>query len=234
MKKILWLITARKGSKSIPNKNIKLLGNQPLISFPIIAALNSDNNEYVCVSTDSIEYKRSAIEYGAIVPFIRPDILATDTANSIDVVLHALNFFKEKGIDFKYVGLLEPTSPFISSFHLNNALEILENEDEANSIVAVKQSRPNTFFIQNESKYLSDLAIRMKATTSLGRQSFNNQITPCGGLYISTTNCLINYKTFYTEKTIAYKIDEKDSLEIDEPIDWDFAEFLLNKRNNSK
>ena len=89
-KKILWVITARSGSKSIPNKNIKILAGNPLIKYMIESALNTDISKDVWVSTDSKEYAKIALKLQAEVPFIRPSNLATDDASSFDVVLHAM------------------------------------------------------------------------------------------------------------------------------------------------
>ena len=125
-KKILWLIVARSGSKSVPGKNIKMLGENPLISFKIKSALNTLLDKVVWVSTDSEVYANISRDYGAEIPFIRPNYLATDSASSSDVVLHAMHFANSKGLEFEYIGLLEPTSPFILSHQLETILEKLE------------------------------------------------------------------------------------------------------------
>ena len=103
---ILWIIPARSGSKSIINKNIKLLNNIPLIEYRIKSALTIAEENQVWVSTDSNEYASIAIKAGAKVPFIRPDYLSNDTASSNDVVLHAINFAEKSGLKFNFIGLL--------------------------------------------------------------------------------------------------------------------------------
>ena len=187
-KDILWIIAARSGSKSIINKNIKLLNNIPLIEYRIKSALSIAEKNQVWVSTDSNEYASIAIKAGAKVPFIRPDYLSNDTASSNDVVLHATNFAEKSGLKFNFIGLLEPTSPFVYFSDLLNSLNTLKKNKDASSIVAVEETRPNTFFIQNESEYLSELAIRLTGNENLGRQEFKKQITPSGGFYISRWN----------------------------------------------
>lgn len=227
MKKILWLITARSGSKSIPDKNIKLLGDHPLISYRIKSAIKTQTLGDVWVSTDSEKYAEISKQYGAEVPFIRPSDLATDEASSIDVVVHAMNHASELNKKYDYIGLLEPTSPFIQSSDLDNALDLLINNKFASAIVATKESRPNRIFIQKEDEYLSELADNLTFFKKLGRQSFNKEITPSGGFYISKWKDFLECKSFYTKKTLSYLVDDIAGLEIDEPLDWQFAEFII-------
>lgn len=231
-KKILWVITARSGSKSIPNKNIKILGGNPLIKYMIESALNTDVSKDVWVSTDSKEYAKIALKFQAEVPFIRPSYLATDDASSFDVVLHAMEHATNNGLEYDYIGHLEPTNPFIKSMHLENALFLLENTEYASSVVATCETRVNTIFIQDDSKYLKTLANRLKNIKKLGRQYFKKEITPSGGLYISKWNEFLRNKSFYTQKTLSFEVDKVAGLEIDEPIDWEFAEFIMNKLKN--
>lgn len=224
---ILWLVAARSGSKSIPDKNIKLLGEIPLLAYRIKSAISISPNENVWISTDSEQYAEIGKQHGAVVPFIRPIELASDTASSVDVVLHAINEAEKKGLHFKALGLLEPTSPFITFGQLQNACELLLLNEEADSIVAVKETRPNSFFIQQESMYLSELAERLSKIKFQGRQSFKKEITPSGGFYIVKWDNFKIKKAFYTPKTMSYLVNVENELEIDEPIDWKFAEFIL-------
>ena len=231
-KKVLWLITARSGSKSIPNKNIKILGGNPLIKYIIESALNTNVSKDVWVSTDSKEYAKIALKFKAEVPFIRPSYLASDNASSFDVVLHAMEHANKTGLEYDYIGLLEPTNPFIKSVHLENALFLLENNKYASSIVATRENRTNTIFIQENGKYLKTLAKRFNNLKKLGRQNFKKEITPSGGLYISKWSDFLSKKSFYTQKTLSFQVDNISGLEIDEPIDWEFAEFIMNKLKN--
>lgn len=228
-KKVLWLITARSGSKSIPDKNIKILGEHPLISYRIQSAINTRVEGNVWVSTDSEKYAQIAKEYGAEIPFIRPDDLATDDASSIDVVLHAMDHASSLNKNYDFIGLLEPTSPFIQSSDLDKAIELLDINENASAIVATKESRPNRIFIQKEDDYLSELADNLKLYKKLGRQSFGKEITPSGGFYISKWADFLKNKSFYTTTTLSYLVDDISGLEIDEPLDWQFAEFIINK-----
>ncbi|MEZ0184342.1 hypothetical protein AB9T89_19020 [Flavobacterium oncorhynchi] len=227
-KKILWLVAARSGSKSIPNKNIKILGDHPLISYRIKSAKETMIASDVWVSTDSEEYAQIAKTYGAVVPFIRPDYLATDDASSIDVVIHAMNHAIDANKKYDFIGLLEPTSPFVKSSDLDAAVHLLMKNDHASAIVATKESRPNRIFIQKQDEYLAELSENIKLYKKLGRQSFGKEITPSGGFYISKWDDFLQYKSFYTKSTLSYLTDDIAGLEIDEPLDWLFAEFIIS------
>jgi CMP-N,N'-diacetyllegionaminic acid synthase len=227
--KILWLVVARAGSKSIPDKNIKLLSGIPLLAHRIRSAKKTKYPESVWVSTDSKKYANIALKNGAQVNFIRPKLLAQDNTNSADVVLHAMNYAIENNYQFDYIGLLEPTSPFITSDQLDKSFKKLISHPIAESIVAVRESRPNTIFIQDESIYLDKIAKNINKNNKIGRQNFRKQITPSGGFYISKWESFLNNKTFYTSKTIHFLVDEISALEIDEPIDFLFAEFISQK-----
>lgn len=228
--KVLWLVTARSGSKSIPHKNISKLNGVPLLAYRIKTALATDFPESIWISTDSQEYADIASLYGAQVHFLRPTDLAQDHSSSVDVVLHAMKYADEQDCAFDFIGLLEPTSPFISAKQLNSALYKLAIADEAHSIVAVKESRPNTIFIQDDAPYLFILARNISELSKVGRQEFKKQITPCGGFYIAKWESFLREKSFYTEKTLSYLVDDVSALEIDEPIDFLFAEFIVNNK----
>ncbi|MFH6994884.1 cytidylyltransferase domain-containing protein [Flavobacterium sp. FlaQc-48] len=231
MKKILWLVTARSGSKSVPDKNIKFLGGHPLISYRIQSAKDTQLLGDVWVSTDSEKYATIAKDYGAEIPFMRPDYLATDEASSIDVVLHAMEYALKMNKKYDYIALLEPTSPFVKSYDLDKAVNLLSEDKMASAIVATKESRPNRIFIQKENKYLSELANNLKTLKKkLGRQLFHKEITPSGGFYISKWDAFLESKSFYTETTLSYLLDDISGLEIDEPLDWQFAEFIVEKK----
>lgn len=232
--KVLWLVTARSGSKSIPDKNIKKLGEYPLLAYRIKTALTISEGDHVWCSTDSEIYASIAQQYGAKTPFIRPEELATDQVSSVDVVLHAMHYATEHGYQYDYLGLLEPTSPFVYYQDLIHAVKRLDETDEADAIVAVRESRPNTYFIQVYKEYLDDLSSRLGNSRDYTRQDFEKEITPSGGFYIAKWDKFYKQKTFYTAKTLAYLLPDECTIEIDEPVDWEWAEFLLNTTIDKK
>ena len=106
------LILARGGSKRLPKKNIRFLGEKPLISWSIDAAKSIPEICEIMVSTDDIEIKTIAEKFGAYVPWLRPYELATDFSSSADAALHALDWYEDAHGLVDGVLLLQPTSPF--------------------------------------------------------------------------------------------------------------------------
>jgi CMP-N-acetylneuraminic acid synthetase len=132
--KILALITARGGSKRLPGKNIKLLGSKPLILWSIDVAKNNLDICDILVSTDNPAIAEISREAGAKVPWLRPSELATDNASSVDVALHALDWYEASKGSVDGILLLQPTSPFrtpetvprgIELFRINNYQTVL-------------------------------------------------------------------------------------------------------------
>jgi CMP-N,N'-diacetyllegionaminic acid synthase len=151
-KKFLAIIPARGGSKGIPNKNIMAICGKPLIAYTIEAGKKSKYIDEVVVSTDSDDIKEIAQKYGAKVPFLRPDELSNDSAKSIDLVLHAIDFYKSNNISYDYVILLQPTSPLRTFMHIDEAVEKLIKYDKT-SLVSVCEAAENPILmrsIQNE------------------------------------------------------------------------------------
>ena len=121
--KILAVIPARGGSKGLKNKNIKNLCGHPLIAWTIKKAKQSKYIQKVIVSTDSKKVSEISKKYGASVPFFRPKKYATDKASDFVVLKHALDFFKNKGENFDYVIMLQPTSPLRGLKDINNSIK---------------------------------------------------------------------------------------------------------------
>lgn len=147
-KKTLAIIPARGGSKGIPYKNIMNINGKPLIAYSIEAAKQSKYIDYILVSTDDDKIKEVSLQYGASVPFLRPEEISNDTAKSIDVVIHGINYLKESGEEFDYVVLLQPTSPLRTSQDIDEAIEILiKNEKE--SLVSVCEVEENPVLMRD-------------------------------------------------------------------------------------
>lgn len=225
---VLFVIAARSGSKSIPNKNIILLGGIPLLAYRIKQALELTSPQNVWLSTDSIEYAEIGKQYGATVPYLRPNELATDSSSSNDLILDIIKYCDDNSIIYDAVALLEPTSPFVASIELMSAISLLLCDNQADSIVATKEVHTNSIFVQNNSKYLTEMHNKISNAISLRRQDFPKQITPSGGFYISKWNAFKSNKSFYTPYTLSYTLPDSMALEIDNPIDFKWAEFLIN------
>ena len=148
----LLVIPARGGSKRIPKKNIKIFRGKPIIERVINEALSSNLFEKLIVSTDSKEIAKVSLDAGAEVPFLRPNELADDYASTSEVIIHAINWYKQKGIFFSSVCCLYPTAVFIKSQDLikaSNELEKSKKEIFVFSAIAFNSSIQRAFYLDN-------------------------------------------------------------------------------------
>ena len=143
MKKLV-IIPARAGSKRLPNKNLKLLDNKPLIMHSVDIARKIFNDNEICISTNSTKIKAVVEKSGLHVPFLRPEELAQDTSSTEDVLMHALNWYNHNGYEPDIIILLQPTSPFRQLKDINNA--IAKFSKEIDMVVSVKEGKANPYF----------------------------------------------------------------------------------------
>ena len=146
--KPLIVIPVRGGSKGIPGKNIKPLNGKPLINYTLNAARELFPDEIICVSTDSEEIIQIVEKSGLKVPFIRPAELATDTAGTYEVLLHAIEFYERNGYNPDIIILLQATSPFRNSKQIQEALDLFDITCEM--VVSVKETKSNPYYILRE------------------------------------------------------------------------------------
>jgi CMP-N,N'-diacetyllegionaminic acid synthase len=136
--KVLAVIPARGSSKRFPNKNIRMLAGKPLIAWTIEAAQKARRLTHYLVSSEALLIMEVARNYGAPVPFTRPEELATDTVRNIAVVSHALKFMEaDKGVTYDIIVLLQPTSPIRNPAHIDQAVDMLWKSD-LDSVASVK------------------------------------------------------------------------------------------------
>lgn len=228
MKKILFVIPARGGSKGIPGKNIKPMGGIPLICRSIDIARKFVGDKDICVTTDSDEIIEVVKQHGMEVPFKRPDYLATDTASSYDVLIHALDFYKEKGIEYDWMVLLQPTTPFRKEEDLRKMLDMMN--DSLDMVVSVKQAETNPYYncyALNEDGYLQKFI--KTQNSSYGRQQAKPAIyEKNGSVYVINISSLRKQKINEFEKVLFYEMNKVYSIDLDEPLDWIFAEAVYN------
>ncbi len=129
MDKCIAIIPARGGSKRIPKKNIKDFFGKPLIAYSIEVALKSGLFEKVVVSTDDKKIAQIAREYGAEVPFVRPEELSDDYTGTGEVVAHALKYLEEDGEKYDYLCTIYATAPLLGEEYLKEGFEKLKNSN---------------------------------------------------------------------------------------------------------
>lgn len=229
--KVLFVVTARGGSKGVPRKNIKLLGGLPLVAYKIIAARKCHCDSRIIVSTDDEEIAKVSREYGAEVPFLRPAELATDSASSADVVIHTMNWVSENSKEkYDYVCLMEPSSPFASYRDFDEAIKLII-ETGADTLLGMKESEVSTVFIHSldEKGGLSEFYYAIKDLPSIRRQDQKKEYTMNGCMYIAKWDYFMEYKLFHSENSIPYIMSEENSIEIDTMLNYELACRIVEK-----
>lgn len=232
-KRVLALVPARSGSKGLPDKNIRPLGGKPLLAWPIAAALAAQYVDRVIVSTDSAHYADLARAAGADVPFLRPAALASDTAPSIDFILHALDTLAAADQHYDYLLLLEPTSPLTEASDIDRALSALAAQAaSADAIVGVSAlvSTHPAFAVRVEDSG----RIAPYAASSFGQLLRRQDTEPLysldGSLYLSTVSALRSERSFCHKRTLPYITPRHKSFEVDDLLDFICIEAIHARR----
>lgn len=222
--KPLVVIPARGGSKGVPRKNIKLLNGKPLIQYTIEAARGVFADNQICVSTDDQEIKTVVENMGLSVPFLRPKHLASDTAGTYEVLLHAVEFYENKGYYPDTLILLQATSPFRTAQHLQEALALYDTTCEM--VVSVKETKSNPYYILREENVQGWL-VKSKEGNFISRQDCPKVYELNGAIYIINIDALKSKPLHEFTKMRKFEMDEMSSHDIDNPIDWIVAEALI-------
>lgn len=227
--KILAIIPARGGSKGVPGKNIKKLGDKPLIAYSIESATQSELISIVMVSSDSEEIIDVAKEFGAETPFQRPSALALDTTPTIEVVQHAIQFYEDKGEMFDAICLLQPTSPFRDFGFIDRAIRqfISCGADALVSVLPVPHEyNPHWTFEADEKGHLKIATGDEKLISR--RQELPVAYHRDGSVYITKT-AIVKSGSLYGNSMSYIENNPKWYVNIDTLNDWEKAEQLLKK-----
>lgn len=220
---ILALIPARSGSKGIPGKNIRLLGGRPLIAHTIAAALQVPALARVVVSTDDPAIADVSLQWGAEVPFLRPPGLAADDTPGIDPVLHALEQLPE----VSEVLLLQPTSPLRSTADIEGLLAF-QRERRCPSVVSVCATGKHPQW-----NYRLAASGELIPFLPLGPADCRQQLEPAyalnGAMYLCDRAWLQSRRSFVGPGTLGFPMPPERSVDIDTPLDWLWAETLLQQ-----
>lgn len=224
--RILALITARGGSKRLPGKNIRPLGGKPLIVWSIHAAKNIPEICEILVSTDAPAIAAICAEAGAYVPWLRPAVLATDTATSVDVALHALDWYESEKGSVDGLILLQPTSPFRTQATIKRGIQLF-SEHGRRPVLGVSRSHDHPMWsLKIEGGYLlpfmQDHGLAMRSQDLLPAYVVN------GSFYLITTAELRAQRSFVGVKTVPLIIESsQETLDIDTESDFKMAESFL-------
>jgi CMP-N,N'-diacetyllegionaminic acid synthase len=233
--KILAVIPARGGSKGVPRKNIRLLGDHPLIAYTIQTALAVQKKLHrVIVSTDDEEIASIARHYGADVPFMRPVELGADNARMVPVLQHAVRFIEDQDhIHMDWVLLLQPTTPFRAVEDIQAAIRLAQAGgcDSVISVVQVFHVHP-ILMKRIENDQLLPFSTEEKEGTR--RQDYQPPAyMRNGAIYLTRRDELINNDSIWGKTIRPYVMPEERSVNIDNEIDFLIAEQMLLKRQRA-
>ncbi len=228
--RVLFLITARGGSKRVPHKNLARIGGISLVGFRAISAQRSRYCSRLIISTDSVAIQDEARSHGVEVPFLRPAALATDTATSESVIAHAMEWIEEHD-DSRYdaIMILEPAAPFGRACDYDAAVELMI-EREANLVVGMRTT-VNSVYVGSldDTGRMSGIIEKMNAWQAEGRPRLETDYTMNAALYLVRWDYFKRTGRVYgdRERSFGYAMDPHYSIEIDNPIDFHEAEFMV-------
>jgi len=232
--KVLGLIPARGGSKSIPYKNIAPLAGRPLLAYTCEAALRSRHLTRVLLSTEDERIAQVGRTCGVEVPFLRPHELARDDTPSLPVAQHAVRWLIEhEGWEPDVLMLLQPTSPLRGAHHIDTALERLVQAD-ADTVVSVIEV-PHRFhpysLMQLQDGWLQDFWKESLSFDRFRRQNLPVLYARNGpAILASRVAVLFEHQSFYGPRVIPYVMRMEESVDIDTPLDLRLAEWLIARR----
>ncbi|MDB4145234.1 acylneuraminate cytidylyltransferase family protein [Amylibacter sp.] len=209
MNKLLAVIPARGGSKGLPHKNILDVAGKPLIAWTIEAALRSECISRVIVTTDDPEISTISALYGAEVPFLRPKNLSTDTAETVDVLAHAIRMVP----GYSDAVLLQPTSPLRTSEDLDRAYELWK-KTTAYSCVSVRASLDNPWLMYTEQDGRITKLLE-NPENGLRRQEVPKSFTLNGAFYFVNSDFFMQNKILVSNDTVMFEMPTDRSIDID-------------------
>ncbi len=215
----LIVVPARGGSKRLPGKNLKALDGRSLISRVAEAIMEAGLKARSILTTDDAMIAAEGRRVGLEVPFLRHAAISADTSTTVDVVLHALDWYKKtNGVDPRTVVVLQPTSPLRGGLCIRDGLNLICNRPDAGSVVAMSTLKVSSNYVFQVDE------------SGIARPISDSQVqalVPNGALYITRVSRLRTERTLYARPVIPLLLDRRQAIDIDTQDDWDIAEALI-------
>lgn len=229
-KKILAIIAARSGSKSIKNKNLSKIKGRTLLYWIINKTLKSRYVDKIFVSTDSKIYQNLSKKYGAYCPSLRPKKISRSNSTEIQYILHTLNVLKKENFIPDYIVRLQPTSPFQLTIDIDNSIKKIINNKNATSLQVVSESSQSPIKALQiyDKKYLKPYIILKSNNNVLNRQKLKKSYYR-SNIIISKTQNILKKKAQIGKKSIFYLIPNYRSIDINDKYDLEIAK-AINKK----
>lgn len=229
----LAIIPARGGSKRIPRKNIKNFLGKPIISYSIEMAFNSGLFSEVMVSTDDLEIAEIARKYGAKIPFFRSNEKSDDHTSTLDVLKEVLFRYKNLGVEFENICCIYPCTPLCNSTNLLKAFELLTTSEFDTVFPVIPYSSPiqRALRVENNNVKMIDTKFEKIRTQDL-EASYHD----AGQFYWINCYNLFERNQIFSSNTGVIILNELESQDIDNEIDWKLAELkytIIHKKNGN-
>lgn len=226
-KNVIAIIPARKGSKRLKNKNLLKLNGKPLIQWTIDESKKAKSIDELIVSTDSELVMTISEENGVDVPFLRPDEFSNDSATSIDVIFHALEFFKNKGVTFRHCMLLQPTSPLRSYQDIEEAFRLIDGNTL--SVVSVCEVEHSPIWSNTLPEDMSMKDFIPEEAKNKRSQDLPKHYRLNGAIYVANVDYLYANNGFIGSNTKAFLMPKERSIDIDDELDFLIAQEVQKK-----
>jgi len=229
--RIICLIGARGGSKGVPKKNIRKLGNKPLIAYTIESALKSKIFSNVIVSTEDKEIAKIAKRYGAQVPFLRPKKLAKDNSSMNDVIIHTITNLHKLHYDFDILVNRDCTVPFIRNSDIKKAILLLRKKN-CDLVCGVYRQHHNPYFNMMELNAKGYLRFSKKLKQKIVSRQQAPIVYQLNGLHVINVKSFMKYKKLYMPKTLPIEIPPETGFMIDTEFEFQIADLMAKKKIN--
>jgi CMP-N-acetylneuraminic acid synthetase len=228
---VLFLLVGRGGSKGLPGKNLREIGGLSLIGYKALAARKSRHCTRLIVSSDSADIRAEAKRHGAEVLFERPAELATDTASSNDVVLHAMDWIEtHEKRRYDAIMLLEPSSPFARPEHFDEAVELFVARKAA-LVVGMRETEVASIFVGTlgSDGSIGGIVEKMLKSAAQRRQDQPPEVTMNGALYLIGWEAMRKHRKVYADPDASYGMlmDRLHSIEIESAADLAYASYVI-------
>jgi CMP-N,N'-diacetyllegionaminic acid synthase len=224
--KILTVVLARGGSKRLPGKNMRTLGSKPLLLWSIDVAKGISEIVDILVSTDDPAIAEAARNAGALVPWLRPAELATDTASSLDASIHALDWYEREKRVVDGIMLLQPTSPFRSRHSVLQGIDLFRAH-ACRPVVGVSPAESHPFWC-----FKVDDSGMQPYVEGADLHTRSQDLPPAyvinGAFYLTSPTRLRAARSFFADDMVPLVMDRpEESIDIDTELDWNAAQWWL-------
>lgn len=228
--KTYGFVFARGGSKGVPRKNIRLLCGKPLVAYAIEAGLASGCVEKMIVSTDDEAIARVAQEYGAEVPFLRPAELAADKAPEWLAWRHAVRFLQDRGDDFDTFLSLPSTVPLRKLEDIQRCVALFK-KGECDIVVSCTEASHSPYFnmIKMDDEGFASIVNRNSEAPFFRRQDAPAVYDMTATAYVTTPAFILEKNSIWDGRVKAVIVDRISGIDIDEPVDFELAEYFMKK-----